>query len=66
MSCSLWRWTEECDNGFCAGDCDLCEKETGMSEDYLNGAKAAWEMAQDIMCMNKKDLLEFDATKPKE
>ena len=36
-----------------------------MSEDYLNGAKAAWEMAQDIMCMNKKDLQKFDATDPK-
>ena len=25
MSCSLWRWTEECDYRPCCGDCDLCE-----------------------------------------
>jgi hypothetical protein len=25
MSCSLWRWTEECETHFCPGDCDLCE-----------------------------------------
>jgi len=24
MSCSLWRWTEECDTHDCVGDCDLC------------------------------------------
>lgn len=27
MSCSLWRWTEECDSHPCCGDCDLCDKE---------------------------------------
>ena len=26
MSCSLWRWTEECDSRQCPGDCDLCEE----------------------------------------
>lgn len=26
MSCSLWRWTEECDHIPCPGDCDLCEE----------------------------------------
>lgn len=26
MSCSLWRWTEECDSRPCPGDCDLCEE----------------------------------------
>ena len=26
MSVSLWRWTEDCDNQYCPGDCDLCEK----------------------------------------
>ena len=26
MSCSLWRWTEDCDHDFCIGDCDLCDK----------------------------------------
>lgn len=24
MSCSLWRWTEECDTRPCVGDCDFC------------------------------------------
>lgn len=24
MSCSLWRWTEECEGIPCCGDCDLC------------------------------------------
>lgn len=27
MSCSLWRWTEECDSHPCVGDCDLCDEE---------------------------------------
>lgn len=26
MSVSKWRWTEECANGICVGDCDLCDK----------------------------------------
>lgn len=26
MSCSLWRWSEECDSRPCLGDCDLCEE----------------------------------------
>ena len=26
MSCSLYRWTEECDGQECPGDCDLCPK----------------------------------------
>ena len=26
MSCSLWRWTPECDGDFCIGDCDYCNK----------------------------------------
>lgn len=26
MSCSLWRWTEDCEGQFCPGDCDLCDK----------------------------------------
>lgn len=25
MSCSKWRWTEECDHRPCVGDCDLCD-----------------------------------------
>ena len=25
MSCSLWRWTEECDTHICIGDCDYCD-----------------------------------------
>ena len=26
MSCSLWAYTPECDGGYCAGDCDICNK----------------------------------------
>ena len=25
MSCSLWRYTEECEGRPCPGDCDLCD-----------------------------------------
>ena len=25
MSCSLYRYTEECDGQVCVGDCDLCD-----------------------------------------
>ena len=25
MSCSLWRWTAECDHRPCIGDCDYCD-----------------------------------------
>lgn len=24
MSCSLYRWTEECEGKPCPGDCDIC------------------------------------------
>ena len=27
MSCSLWRWTEQCEGRLCVGDCDLCDFE---------------------------------------
>ena len=27
MSCSLWRWTKDCDGQPCPGDCDVCGKE---------------------------------------
>ena len=27
MSCSLWRWTKDCDGKPCPGDCDVCGKE---------------------------------------
>lgn len=39
MSCSLWRWTQECDTHPCVGDCDLCgyhpeeENEDELQED---------------------------------
>lgn len=33
MSCSLWRWTEACDNRPCPGDCDLCGYEDEEDED---------------------------------
>ena len=26
MSVSLWRWTEACDEDYCPGDCDNCNK----------------------------------------
>ena len=26
MSCSLYRWTEECDWQPCPGDCDVCDR----------------------------------------
>ena len=25
MSCSLYRWTKECDERACVGDCDFCD-----------------------------------------
>ena len=25
MSCSLWRYTEQCEGRPCPGDCDCCE-----------------------------------------
>lgn len=25
MSCSLWRYTEQCEGRPCPGDCDLCD-----------------------------------------
>lgn len=27
MSCSLWRWTEQCEGRPCCGDCDNCSFE---------------------------------------
>ena len=27
MSCSKWRYTEECDYRPCCGDCDFCDYE---------------------------------------
>lgn len=33
MSCSLWRWTPECDNDLCVGDCDLCNKDAEEEEE---------------------------------
>ena len=27
MSCSLWRWTKDCEGQPCPGDCDVCGKE---------------------------------------
>lgn len=33
MSCSLWRWTPECDGDFCIGDCDYCNKNMEDEED---------------------------------
>lgn len=35
MSCSLWRWTPECDGRFCAGDCDLCSFNDEDEEDEV-------------------------------
>ena len=33
MSCSLWRWAEECDNRVCPGDCDLCDYNNEADDD---------------------------------
>ena len=33
MSCSLWRWTEDCSTHACVGDCDLCGYETEVDEE---------------------------------
>lgn len=27
MSCSLWRWSERCEEKPCPGDCDKCKEE---------------------------------------
>lgn len=26
MSCSLYRWSPDCEDDYCPGDCDLCNK----------------------------------------
>ena len=26
MSVSKWKWTPQCDEDYCVGDCDNCEK----------------------------------------
>lgn len=26
MSCSLYRWSPDCEFDYCPGDCDLCNK----------------------------------------
>ena len=26
MSASKWKWTPQCDEDYCVGDCDNCEK----------------------------------------
>ena len=33
MSVSLWRWSPECDDELCVGDCDNCGFE---GEDYAD------------------------------
>ena len=34
MSCSLWSYRPEyCDNDFCVGDCDLCDKPKNMEDE---------------------------------
>lgn len=33
MSVSLWRYFEECNNEYCVGDCDLCNKENEDEEE---------------------------------
>lgn len=35
MSCSLWRWTEECDRRECVGDCDNCSFEPTVIEEPM-------------------------------
>ena len=35
MSCSLWRWTPECDHRTCIGDCDYCNFNDEDEEDEV-------------------------------
>lgn len=36
MSCSLYRWTEECEGQPCPGDCDLCNKNSDEGNEFGN------------------------------
>ena len=33
MSCSLYRWTEDCEGRECPGDCDVCDRNMEEEED---------------------------------
>ena len=33
MSCSLYRWTEDCEGIPCPGDCDVCDRNMEEEED---------------------------------
>lgn len=39
MSVSKWNYTESCNDNYCIGDCDLCEKEEVKTMDcfWCNG-----------------------------
>ena len=36
MSASLWRYTQECDQRPCPGDCDECSYEPEVEEDEID------------------------------
>ena len=42
MSCSKWRWTEECDSRPCPGDCDLCEENNEDEDNTDNLGDGDW------------------------
>lgn len=39
MSCSKWRWTEECDHRPCPGDCDNCGYEETVTGDTYSATQ---------------------------
>jgi len=36
MSVSKWKWTPQCDEDYCVGDCDNCEKAFISKEDAID------------------------------
>jgi len=43
MSVSLWRYTLECDNHSCCGDCDECDYEDDYEEERIEIGEKVWE-----------------------
>ncbi len=39
MSVSKWRYTEQCDEDYCCGDCDNCPKDGQDAEDLTEDVK---------------------------
>ena len=51
MSCSLWRYSEECEGQPCNGDCDLCEIE---QDGFIT-----WEINNEVISDSQKVLSEI-------